>query len=461
MALGKRGGKTSPLFVATDDLPRSAGHPFYRKLNELLAEAEFDWKVEEMCEPHYAARGRPSIPPGVYFRMLLIGYFEGIDSQRGIAWRCSDSIALREFLGIGLTGRSPDHSSLTVIRQRLPTELHESVFALVLGIARDKKLLDGKSIGVDATLLEANAAMKSIVRKDTGEDWKAYLKGLAQEAGIENPTDTDLQRFDKGRGSKKKVSNKDWESKADPDSRITKMKDGRTHLAYKAEHAVDFQSQVIVAATIQPGTRGDTESLATTLADANAMLATIGHETAIEEIIADRGYHSAEAITKCAAKGLRTYFPPRKVNGKRRWKGKDPETKRAILANNRRARGGRGKRLSRQRGEKVERTFAHVCDTGGARRSWLRGFEDVAKRYLITVAGHNLGRIMLAMFGIGKPRGLQAGMSGLAAFIAILTHCIAALIRHLAYVVKLTCSKLRSPDSRQLGPWGLFPRLAD
>ena len=420
MALGKRGGKTGPLFVPTSALPRSAGHPFYRKLNELLTEARFDREVEALCEPYYAERkGRPSIPPGVYFRMLLVGYFEGIDSQRGIAWRCADSIALREFLGVGLTERSPDHSSLTVIRKRLPTELHESVFALVLGIARDKKLLDGKTLGVDATLLEANAAMKSIVRKDTAEDWKAYLRRLAQEAGIEDPSDDDLRRFDKGRGSAKKVSNEDWESKTDPDSRISKLKDGRTHMAYKAEHAVDLGSQIIVAATIQPGSRGDTESLSTTLTDAQAMLATIGHETAIEELVADKGYHSAATLTACAEAGLRTYISPKKVSGRRRWTDKSEDTKRAVLGNQRRALGDRGRRLSKQRGEKVERTFAHVCDAGGARRSWLRGFESVTKRYLITVAAHNLGRIMFTLFGIGKPRALQGEIAALAAVVAL------------------------------------------
>lgn len=416
MALGRRSPRNGSLFIATSDLPRSAGHPFYRALNRLLAEAEFDKKVEEMCESFYADRnGRPSIPPGVYFRMLFVGYFEGIDSQRGIAWRCSDSLALREFLGVGLTGASPDHSSLTVIRKRLPTELHESVFALVLGIASEKKLLDGKTIGIDATLLEANAAMKSIVRKDTKEDWKAYLTRLAKEAGIENPTDDDLRRFDRGRGSKKKVSNEDWESTTDRDSRIMKMKDGRTHLAYKAEHAVDLESNLIVSATIQPGSRGDTESVATTLTEAQVMLATIEHDIAIEEVVADKGYHSAEALTNFAREGVRSYVPVKKRRGRRRWVGKPSDVKKAVLGNDRRVRGERGRRLQRERSERVERSFAHVCETGGARRSWLSGFENVAKRYLMTVTAHNLGRMLLSLIGIGKPRGLQAAMAAFAA----------------------------------------------
>jgi transposase len=189
MALGRRGGVEEGLWVPTTELPRSPGHPFYERVNRVLEEAGFDRFVEDLCRAHYAAvQGRPSIPPGTYFRMLMVGYFEGIDSQRGIAWRCSDSLALREFLGLGMSERAPDHSSLTVIRQRLPLELHEEVFAFVLRILVERGLYDGKTLAVDATMLEANAAMKSIVRRDSGEGWKQYIKRLAQEAGIENPT---------------------------------------------------------------------------------------------------------------------------------------------------------------------------------------------------------------------------------------------------------------------------------
>ncbi|MCC7170446.1 MAG: transposase, partial [Planctomycetes bacterium] len=296
MALGRKSKTTGKLFVATADLPRSAGHPFYGALNRLLEESGFDRKVEAMCEPFYAdQRGRPSIPPGVYFRMLFVGYFEGIDSQRGIAWRCADSFAIRDFLGIGLTGKSPDHSSLTIIRQRLSSEAHESVFALVLGIAREKKLLQVKTIAVDATLLDANAAMKSIVRKDTGDDYKTYLRKLAKEAGIEDPSDDDLRRFDRDRGGKK-TSNDDWQSKSDPDSRVMKMKDGRTHLSYKAEHAIDLENEIVIAATIHPGNRSDTQSLEATLTQAQAVLEDVEPDAVIEEVVADKGYHSAEAL---------------------------------------------------------------------------------------------------------------------------------------------------------------------
>src|SRR5437899_3322606 len=257
MALGRQGGREQAMWVATSSLPRSAGHPFYTRLNAVLKKADFDRFAEEQCEPYYAAgQGRPSIPPGTYFRMLMVGYFEGIDSQRGIAWRCSDSLALREFLGLGLEDRTPDHSSLTIIRQRLPLEVHEEVFARILKILVEKGLVRGKTLAVDATTLEANAAMKSIVRRETGESWSQYIGRLAVEEGIENPTEEDARRLDRRR-RRKRVSNKDWESKSDPASRITKMKDGRTHLAYKAEHVIDLESEVIVSAKIYSGDQAD------------------------------------------------------------------------------------------------------------------------------------------------------------------------------------------------------------
>lgn len=434
MALGRRGKRTASMFIASTDLPRSGGHPFYRALNQLLDEANFDRIVEDLCESSYSkGHGRPSIPPGIYFRMHFVGYFEGIDSQRGIAWRCNDSLAIREFLGLGLDEKTPDHSSLTLIRQRLSSEIHDAVFALVLGIAKEKGLVGGKTIGVDATMLEANAAMKSIVRKDTDEDWKAYLRHLAQEEGIEDPTDEDLRRVDRKRGSKKKVSNDDWESPSDPDSRIAKMKDGRTHLAYKAEHAVDLESQMVIAATIQPANRSDAASLEQTVAQAREMLATIEHDVTVEEIAADKGYHSIAALSFLASEQIRSYVPKKKQPCRRRWTDKSEQEKHAVLANDRRSKGRRGRRLQRWRSERVERSFAHICETGGARRSWLRGLGNVAKRYLMTVAAHNLGRVLLALIGAGKPKSYQKALLGaLRAGIELLTLAIALALAWIA-----------------------------
>jgi transposase len=276
------------LWIPTSALPESPGHVFYEKLNHLLAESQFDRYVEGLCQEYYAAGlGRESIPPGTYFRMLLIGYFEDIDSQRGIAWRCSDSLSLRAFLGTPLHEMTPDHSSLSKIRLRLPLDVHERVFLHVLHIAQDKKLLKGKTVAVDATTLEANAAMKSIVRKETGEDWKEYLRSLLAEEGIANPSDEDLRVFDKKR--KKKVSNKEWQSPTDPDSRIIKMKDGRTHLAYKAEHTVDLDSEFVLAATVHTADQADSATLMASLLVAQVNLVLTGSDQAIEEAVADKG----------------------------------------------------------------------------------------------------------------------------------------------------------------------------
>jgi transposase len=414
MAMGRRNvEQQGELWLLASRAPRSPGHVFYQKLNEVLAEAGFDQWVENLCRPHYADTGRPGIPPGVYFRMLLVGYFEGISSQRGIAWRCADSLSLRKFLGMASNEESPDHSSLSVIRERFPQEVHTAVFQWVLTLAREKKMLNGKTLGVDSTTLEANAAMKSIVRKDTGDDWQQYLTTLMREAGAigpdDKPTVEELVRFDKSRKNKT-VSNEEWESPVDLDSRIAKMKDGTTHLAYKAEHAVDLDSEMIVAAEIYHADQSDTRTLEDTVNAAQTHLRESGSEVEVQEAVADKGYHSNDLLETFAEETpYRTYIPEPKLPAgrKHRWTDK-PETQReAACANRRRSRGERGRGLQRQRSERVERSFAHVCETGGARRTWLRGIAKVRKRYLIAAVAHNLGRLMRALFGIGTPRGLQ------------------------------------------------------
>ena len=414
MALGKRNvERQGELWIATPTLPKCPGHVFYEKLNGLLAEAGFDPWVEELCRPYYATVGRTSIPPGVYFRMLLVGYFEGIGSQRGIAWRCSDSLSLRKFLGLGLTAQSPDHSSLTVIRNRLPLEVHNQVFLWVLTLAEEKSLLKGKTIGIDSTTLEANAAMKSIVRKDTGDDWQAYVTKLMREAEViapdETPTLEELTRFDRAR-KEKKVSNDEWESPVDPDSRIAKMKDGTTHLAYKAEHAVDLETEMIVAVEIHLATQADTRTLEGTADLAQYNLHEAGSDVQVEDVVGDKGYHSAAGLADVAENTTyRTYIPePKLPEGKKhRWTDKPESYQDAVYGNRRRTNGNRSKRLQRRRSELVERTFAHMCEIGGARRTWLRGLSEVSKRYLLSAAAHNLGLMMRKLFGMGTPRGLQ------------------------------------------------------
>jgi transposase len=427
MGLGRRKQEQQEAWVATTDLPKSPGHPFYRKLNRLLAGADFDIWLESLCRPYYAdGKGRDSIPPGTYFRMILIGYFEGIASQRGIAWRCCDSRSLAEFLGCGATEETPDHSSLTRIHQRLPQEVHEAVFTFVLALAAEKKLLTGTTVAVDSTMLEANAAMKSIERKDTGEDWKAYLRRLAEAAGIENPTDEDLRRFDKKRRDKK-VSNDDWQSPSDTDSRIAKMKDGRTHLAYKAEHVVDLKTDLVLAAVVYEANRGDAETLAESVVQAQKNIIDADSPANIRDAAADKGYHSAETLALMNGPlGVRTYIPAPKRNSRWKWHERPAEQRSAVTGNSRRVRGVRGKRLQRLRSEMTERSFAHVCETGGARRCWLRGLAKVTKRYLLQVAARNLGLIMRKLFGMGTPRGLQP--EGDASSLVYLIHTLLATL---------------------------------
>jgi transposase len=381
-------------------------------LNELLEESRFDEFVEGRCRRFYAARrGRPSLAPGVYFRLLLIGYFEGIDSERGIAWRANDSLALRRFLRVGLEESPPDHSTISRTRRLMDVETHREVFTWVLGVLAANGLLKGQTLGIDATTLEANAALRTIVRRDTGEGYQEFLQRLAQESGIKTPTREQLARLDRKRAHK--GSNEEWEHPHDPDARIAKMKDGRTHLAHKVEHAVDFSSGAVVGVTLQPADAGDTATGRETVCEAGEQIATVagGEKSAgvnpegPKEVVLDKGYHSNEVLAELADWQVRSYCsePER---GRRRWEGKKEEQA-AVYANRRRIRGERGKRLLRQRGEKVERSFAHCYETGGMRRVHLRHHPNILKRLLVHGAAFNLGLVMRKLLGRGTPRGLQ------------------------------------------------------
>jgi transposase len=427
MALGRRRSKQTELFIPTAELVDGPGHPFYTKLNEVLAEAGFDELVEKLCAPYYKDGGRPSIPPGVYFRMLFIGYFEGIDSQRGIAWRCADSLGLRAFLDVPLTEKTPVHASMTIIRKRLPEGVFAQVFLFVLQLLDQRGLLRGKTLGIDATTLEANAAMKSIVRKDTGADWQEYLRQLAKAEGLENPTDEDLRRLDRNR-TDKKVSNADWQSRTDHDSRITKMKDGRTHLAYKAEHAVDLESEAIVAPLVTHADRSDPESAPLTLSLAKAHLVLAGSAGTVQEVVLDKGYHDNQFLASCEGQEVRTYIPERRQKT-RRWTNKPAAHEAAFRANRRRVRRQKGRKLNRWRSERCERTFAHVCETGGGRRTWLRGLDNVTKTYTLKCAAYNLGLLLRKVFGMRKPRNAEEGGAGLFSAFWAWLRTIALLVR--------------------------------
>jgi transposase len=452
MAMGRRAREQqAAIWIPAAEVAAGPSHPFYQRLNKILGQHGFDEWVEGLCQPFYAERmGRPSLPPGTYFRILLIGYFEGIDSERGIAWRIADSLALRSFLGYDLTQAPPDHSTISRTRRLIDIETHQAVFTWVLQILGREGLLDGKTLGVDATTLEANAALRSIVRRDTGESYQEFLQRLAKESGIETPSREDLTKLDRKRP--KKGSNQEWKNPYDPEAKITKMKDGRTHLAHKAEHAVDLETGAIVAVTIQPADRGDTESLGVTLTEARGNLEEVLEDAQAEpqlspqvsaEVVADKGYHSNAVLVEQEKLGVRTYISEPK-RGRRNWRRKSSE-QRATYDNRRRVRANRGKRLLRRRGERIERSFAHCYETGGMRRTHLRGHENILKRLVIHVAGFNLGLLMRHLTGIGKPRVLQ----GAAALFARLVSALLGLTSALRRVVRASRSLLQPLSQSQ------------
>jgi transposase len=388
------------------ELPEAPGHPFYRRLNEVLDREGFDRFCEGRCREFYHEKlGRPSLTPGLYFRLMMIGFFEGIDSERGIAWRVADSLTLREFLHIGLDERTPDHVTISRTRRLISAAAHQQVFGWVVKRLARGGLMKGKTIGIDSTTLEANAAMKSIVRRDNQESYSDYLKRLAQAEGVEAEDAAAVRRMDRKRA--KKMRNEEWVNPHDPEAEITRLKDGRTALAYKAEQAVDMESGAIVAVTTHGGAAADTESIGETVAEAGVAVAEQVVERAvnqagIEEVVADKGYHSNEVMRELAEWGLRSYVaePER---GARKWKGKAAEQA-AVYANRRRISGARGKRLQAGRGERVERNFAHQFDTGGLDRLYVRGLGNVHKKLLIQAAACNLALLMRALYGAGKPR---------------------------------------------------------
>jgi len=424
MSMGRMKPKQGELWVATSEI-RTPGHPFFKKLNEVFTAHDFDRKVEELCRPYYAERnGRPSIAPGLYFRMLMIGYFEGIGSERGLAWRCEDSLSLKAFLGLGAAETTPDHSSLSIVRRRLPVEVFRAVNKLVLGILKEAGLLKGRALALDASTMDANAAMRSIVRKDTNESYSGYIERLAKEAGEPAPTREAQARFDRRRKDRT-TSNKDWESTTDTDARITRTKDGRTHLAYKPEHAVDVDTGAIVAATLNAADISDHETSTATIVRVVENFEHLDLPSKDFTIVADKGYHSEAVIAGCVVAEIRTCISEPEVRGRRRWKDKSSLARSAFRRNRRRARSDHGKRLMRKRGETVERSFAHLLDTGGLRRTYLRGRENNEKRYLAQVSAFNLGIVMRKLCGFGTPRGLAGA---LAAFLCALSVLIRRLV---------------------------------
>ena len=440
MALGKRKVVQQPLFVTVADL-NVRSHPFYDAVNRVLDAHHFDVFVEGLCARFYDdgdQGGRPGLAPGIYFRCLLVGYFEGIDSERGIDWRCNDSNALKLFLGLPVDKPAPDHSTISRTRRLIDLETHAQVFQFILKVLANHGLIECKTVGVDSTTLEADAAMRSIVRRDTGEGYQQFLERLAKESGIETPTREDLAKLDRKR--KNKASNDDWQSPDDPDAKITKMKDGTTHLAHKAEHAVDLGEKghgAILAVSVCDAAAGDTATLLDTLVAATENLAALADDQRVSdkvserwmsEAVLDKGYHSRQALLDLEEMNVRSYAsePER---GRQKWDGEfGPDARDAVYGNRRRIEGERGKRLLRSRGEKLERTFAHCYETGGMRRLHLRGRENIAKRVLVHAAGFNMGLLMRVKYGLRKPRSLSAAAAAACALIFALVQWLRSIV---------------------------------
>lgn len=448
MALGRRRRhQKQPLFISTTEIVEPPSHPFYSRLNDVLREEDFDDRIEKLARRHYALGiGRPSLPPGTYVRALMVGHFEGISSERGIAWRLADSMGIRDFLGYSITEQTPDHSTISGTRRRLPKEFHTEAFAIILEILAKHGLVRGETLAIDSSTMEANAAMKSLVGRGAGETYNQFLEKLAKESGIETPTAEDLRRMDRKRKGKK-VSNDDWMSPSDPDAKIARMKDGRTDLAYKPEHTVDLDTGAVLAAEVHPANASDAQTAKETLQTATEAIFRV-NEAVIEvapkksEVVGDKGYHSGELLGELADIGMRPYIAE-PARGRRRWTDRAGEKstekareQRLVYQNRRRMRGARAKALHRRRGEIVERTFAHVLDTGGMRRTTLRGRENVAKRYLIQVAAFNLSLVMRKLIGRGKPRWAAAAAACLVWLVLTLLDLVLRIRRHGTQLVR-------------------------
>jgi len=503
MAMGRRKTLQSHLFLPT---ARGVGHRFYEALDKLLVEADFDKKVEALCEPHYATSdkpGRPSVPPGLYFRMMLVGFFENVASERGIAWRCADSMSLRDFLGLAAHVAVPDASTVSRTRRRLPADVFDEVFRLVLGIVDSKGLLKGRVRGVDSTYLKADASMRSIVRKDTGEDYRTYIKRVAAEAEaeaeatVEGPPESTKPRDDDDssggacdtssegeaaadtvapaaaveprkisteeavrhdRRRRKTTSNQDWSSSSDEDARIARMKDGTTRLAYKPEHVVDMETGVVLAVEVHAGDAHDASTIRSTLAAAAAHIEAVrGPRDEVKgeswhnervEVVADKGYHKVDTLLALKNDGYRTFIPERKQRGQRKFvdKGGAPASK-AFHENRARTRRSKGKALQRRRGELLERPNQHLYDRGGLRKLPLTGRVEVSKRVCLEAIAFNLAAVMRKTLGAGTPKWLAA------AFAAALVALWAAIVDVLGLALGLETNQQRRSWDRPRPLW--------
>ena len=397
------------MWLPTSEIVATPATGFYQKLNESLDAFGFGDKVRALAEEFYctdeSVGGRPGIDPEVYFKMLLVGFFENIASERGIAARCADSLSIRQFLHYALTETTPHHSSFTRIRQRFSSQVYRDVFGLVLAALKKNGLLRGKRLGIDASILEANASLRTIEHRLTGEDYWQYVKKLAAEAGVDPEDGAAVRRFDKKRPDRK-TSNKDWKNPHDPDAKIGRTKRGSTRMVYKPEHLVDLDTGAIVDADVRPGDEHDSDEIAERVIDAeermNTSIGQLPDACTIESLTSDKGYYKVAELASLQRYGIRTVISDPIDN--RRVEKLSNEERAAVRSAKRSATATYGKELLRRRGQHVERSFEHVLDEGGARRTTLRGRENITKRYLVQAMSYNLSLLMRTLVGIGTPK---------------------------------------------------------
>ena len=398
------------LFIASSELVRPATTPFYAKLEETLHSFDFAGKARALCAPAYSdsGRGRPGIDPVVYFKMLRVGFFEDLASERGMAERCSDAIALRAFLGYDLTQTTPDHSSLSIIRQRLGQEIYDQVFILILSALDQHGLLKGKNVGIDASVIEANAALKTLINRNTNEAYWEYVQRLAKEHGIDPQNPEAVRQFDRKRP--KTMSNEEWVNPHDPDAKIGPTKAGATDMIYKPEHTVDLDTGAIVQAEVRSGHEADAKDLSLHVLQAQANIneaqAAAVDDLTIQSAAADKAYHAVPEMKALQYEGIRTVISDPVKH--RKLEQLDPEEMQVVRQAKRSARSKSGKALLRRRGMHLERSFAHVLDAGGARRTTLRGLGNLNKRFKMSAAIYNLSQLMRKLFGVGTPKQLAA-----------------------------------------------------
>jgi transposase len=419
---------------------------FYAKLEETLESFGFAAKVRALCAPAYKAggAGRPGIDPVVYLKMMMVGFFENLPSERAIAARCDDSIAIREFLHYDLTEATPDHSSLSIIRQRLGGPVYEQVFTLVLSALSEHGLLRGKNLGIDSSVLEANASLRGLVNRNTGEAYWDYVQRLAAESGIDAQDSAAVRKFDRKRP--KKMSNQEWENPHDPDAKIGPKKDGATDMIYKPQTVVDLDSGAMVGAEILPGNQADHQEASTHILEAqltiNAACGKAAGELTVETSTADKGYFEVSQLQALQHEQIKTVICDPIHH--RRLDKLDEAEQRAVKAARRSAQSQYGRKLLRRRGMHLERAFAHILDGGGLRRATLRGRQNLNKRFKLAAAFYNLSQLMRHLFGIGTPKQCEAmGLGGLGAVLKRFALWLIALVVHGTNIASKENEKVR------------------